>query len=70
MTPEPGPPSQGESFRVCIRIRPLLGKEKKHVPTYARKSNSIIRTYGPQNTQVVHIYDDDLIYDHTGVRDR
>ena len=40
------------------------------MPTYVRKSNSIIKTYGPQNTQVVHIYDDDLIYDHTGVRDR
>ena len=40
------------------------------MPTYARSSNSIIKTYGPQNTQIVHIYDSDLIYDHTGVRDR
>lgn len=58
------------SFRVCVRIRPLINREKRHVPTYARTSNSIIKTYGPQNTQIVHIYDSDLIYDHTGVRDR
>jgi hypothetical protein len=57
-------------LRVCVRVRPLLEKEIKHVPTYARKSNSIVRTYAPHNTELVHIYDSDLIYDNVGVRDR
>ena len=57
-------------FRVCVRIRPLLEKERNHVPTYRRKSNSIIQTYGPQNKHLLRVYDSDLIYDHLGVRDR
>ena len=39
------------------------------MPTYARKSNSILRTY-TANRQVIHIYDSDLLYDNVGVRDR
>ena len=58
------------TFRVCVRIRPLLAKEVNHVPTYARKNNSIIQTYGPQNRQLLRVYDSDLMYDHLGVRDR
>jgi len=58
------------SFRVCARIRPLLDRERTHTPTYSRKSNSIIQTYGPQNKNLLRVYDSDLMYDHLGVRDR
>ena len=61
---------QDASFRVCVRVRPLLEKERSHVPQYRRKSNSIIQTFGPQNKHLVRVYDSDLIYDHLGVRDR
>jgi hypothetical protein len=58
------------AFKVCVRVRPLLDREQKHVPVYSRKSNSIVRTYHPKNKQLVHIFDSDLIYDNVGVRDR
>ena len=63
-------PSLATEFKVCVRIRPLLPKEKAHVPTYRRKSNSIIQTFGPQNEHLLRVYDSDLMYDHTGARDR
>lgn len=64
-------PDLDASFRVCVRIRPLLEKERIHVPTYRRKSNSIIETYGQENNKhLLRVHDSDLIYDHLGVRDK
>ena len=64
------PPSASTEFKVYVRIRPLIPKEKNHVPTYRRKSNSIIKTFGPQSPHLLRVYDSDLMYDHTGARDR
>jgi len=55
--------TQSSSFKVCVRVRPLLTREKLHNPKYPRHSNSIIQCPSERNVCLV---DTDFIYAESG----
>ena len=55
--------TQSSSFKVCVRVRPLLPREKLHNPKYPRHSNSIIQCPCERNVCLV---DTDFIYAESG----
>jgi len=57
---KPRTPTISSSFKVCVRIRPLLNKELVHNPKYPRHSNQIVKCTSDKN---LTLHDSDLIYE-------